>query len=408
MSRRSKGEGTIRKRSDGRWEGRFVNCIGETKYLYGQSKSDVKRKLQEITYVNDTDTFKEIRGDIELDIWFEHYVEVKKRMIKARSLNQTIIAYKAHISPVLGKLIMCQISTNDIVNLMNVLEKKNISESHISNILTHAHTMFNFAVQEGVIAKSPFLYIKHHQRVKKTRRNITSEELSHILEVAKSLDYSMYLMLITMLCTGIRAGELCGIRWNDFDKNFVSLRIDEAIPDHKFENTTKTCNSDRVIPLMKVLQDEYKELYTYKQPKEDDFVFINRIGTPFRTENVDHKFRYIRKCVMDIYPEDNISDITPHCLRHTFTTNGITAGVPIKNMQLLLGHADTRTLLSTYMHVSYEDKKTSIDIIENNSITTLLENKKSSSETKLNEKWGMVKRYKGIENYNKELKCRLT
>lgn len=45
MSRRSKGEGTIRKRSDGRWKGRYVNCLGETKSVYGQSKADVKRKL---------------------------------------------------------------------------------------------------------------------------------------------------------------------------------------------------------------------------------------------------------------------------------------------------------------------------------------------------------------------------
>lgn len=76
MSRRTKGEGTIRKRSDGRWEGRYVNCIGETKSVYGQSKSDVKRRLQEITY-NDSKIFRDVRGDIELDIWFEHYIKIK-------------------------------------------------------------------------------------------------------------------------------------------------------------------------------------------------------------------------------------------------------------------------------------------------------------------------------------------
>lgn len=77
MSRRSKGEGTIRKRSDGRWKGSYVNCLGETKSVYGQSKADVKRKLQEITYTNDSNVFREIRGNIELDIWFEHYIDLK-------------------------------------------------------------------------------------------------------------------------------------------------------------------------------------------------------------------------------------------------------------------------------------------------------------------------------------------
>lgn len=80
--------------------------------------------MQEITYTNDTNVFKEIRGDIELDIWFEHYIDLKKRMIKARSLNQIKLAYNTHISPVLGDILICQISPNDIINLVSILEKK--------------------------------------------------------------------------------------------------------------------------------------------------------------------------------------------------------------------------------------------------------------------------------------------
>ena len=66
MSRRTKGEGTIRKRSDGRWEGRYTNCIGEVKSVYGKSKSDVRRDLKEITYNNDPKMFRDIRGDIQV------------------------------------------------------------------------------------------------------------------------------------------------------------------------------------------------------------------------------------------------------------------------------------------------------------------------------------------------------
>jgi hypothetical protein len=105
---------------------------------------------------------------------------------------------------------------------------------------------------------------------------------------------------------------------------------------------------------------------------------------------------------MDIYPKDNISDITPHCLRHTFTTNGIASGVSIKNIQLLLEHADTKTLLSTYMHVSYEDKKSSISIIENNS--NVIPKSIPNCNKNNSNKWGTVTRYKGKDNYNKLLK----
>ena len=73
--------------------------------------------------------------------------------------------------------------------------------------------------------------------------------------------------------------------------------------------------------------NEYKDLYTFNQPKQNDYLFINRVGKPFKTSNVDKKFRYLRSCVMEEYPDDDISNVTPHYLRHTFTTNGITAGV---------------------------------------------------------------------------------
>ena len=399
MSRRTKGEGTIRKRSDGRWEGRFVNCLGETKSVYGQTKAAVSRKLQEITYNNNTDVFNNIRGDIELDIWFEHYVTIKKRMIKDRSLYQTQLAYKNHISPILGDVLVCKITPNDIINLINVLEKKSLSTTSIDNILTHAKAMFKFAAEEGVISKSPFLYVRKDKKTKKSRRNLTQLEVEHILETSKKLDYTMYLMICTMLYSGIRVGELCALRWDDFDRNFTSIRIDESLTDARFETSTKTESSERIVPLTIFLQNEYKDLYTFNQPKQNDYVFINRVGKPFKTSNVDKKFRYLRSCVMEEYPDDDISNVTPHYLRHTFTTNGITAGVSIKNMQLLLGHASTKTLMETYLHVGYEDKIESINLIEKNSTVVPFQNQFYEKQSiypakEQNSKWSVTRRYK--------------
>ena len=67
MSKRTKGEGTIRKRSDGRWEGRYVNCIGETKYIYGKNKNEVRNELKNVIYDYNATNHQEIRGDITLE-----------------------------------------------------------------------------------------------------------------------------------------------------------------------------------------------------------------------------------------------------------------------------------------------------------------------------------------------------
>lgn len=406
MSRRTKGEGTIRKRSDGRWEGRYTNCIGEVKSVYGKSKSDVRRDLKEITYNNDPKMFRDIRGDIELDIWFKHYIKIKKSMIKERSVNQIQLIYKTHISPVLGNILIYLISPNDVINLITTLETKNLSQTYIENILTHTRAMFKFAAEEGVIARSPFLYVKKKRQIKKVRRNLTIIEVKHLLEVSKSMDYPMYLMICTMLYTGIRPGELCALKWNDFGTDFSCVKIDESLTDSKFETSTKTISSIRTIPLIAFLQNEYKELFQYKAPQFDEHVFMNRCKRPYKTDNIDQKFRHLKKCISEIYPNDDFSDITPHCLRHTFATAGINSGVPIKSMQALLGHANTRTLMDTYMHIEQNDQKVSINMIEEHSVIKLHTVELSDDETQF-KKWSNVKRFKGLDNYKNELQHRL-
>ncbi len=131
------------------------------------------------------------------------------------------------------------------------------------------------------------------------------------------------------------------------------------------------------------------QIYRYKKPEIGSYVFINRCGRPYKTNNVDKKFRYIRKCISEIYPDDDFTDITPHCLRHTFATAGVNAGVPIKSMQALLGHANTKTLLDTYMHIGQEDKRISINMIEETSTVNL--SVPNSSDDKLqSKKWSKV------------------
>ena len=131
--------------------------------------------------------------------------------------------------------------------------------------------------------------------------------------------------------------------------------------------------------------------------QDNGYVFLNRVGRPYKTSNVDQKFRYIRKCVMAKYPSDNIANVTPYYLRHTFTTNGITAGVSIKNMQELLGHATTHTLTETYLHTGHEEKIKSIQLIEKNSNNTL-SNICVKTTAEMQNKWCKVKQYKTIES----------
>lgn len=399
MSKRTKGEGTIRKRSDGRWEGRYVNCIGETKSIYGKNKNEVRNKLKNVIYDYNATNHQEIRGDITLNLWFKHYIKIKQQMIKSQSINQIVLAFKNHISPIIGEILMCEINANDIINLINSLDTKDISETYKVTVLRHTKAMFKFATEEGVIKKSPFLYVKINDTGStKCRRILTNTEIEHLFTIARTTDYQFYLMLCTLLFTGIRVGELCGLKWNDFNEDFSSIRIDESLSNKRFENTTKTRYSMRVVPLTEFLKYEYIEFYKYKnQPNMNEYVYLNRRGTPFETQHIDSKFRYLKTCVSQYYPNDDFSDITPHCLRHTFATQGLKAGVPIKEIQELLGHASATTTLQIYTHVDYVEKQHSISLIESNT-NAPIKRDVDSSDKQLKEKWFNTTRYGSKKN----------
>ena len=121
-----------------------------------------------------------------------------------------------------------------------------------------------------------------------TYRKVISR-MDYIMQDIKLGDNDMHIRY-----TGIRPGELCALKWNDFGADFSCVKIDESLTDSKFETSTKTISSIRTIPLIAFLQNEYNELYHYKAPQLHEHVFINRCSRPYKTSNSDKKFRYLK------------------------------------------------------------------------------------------------------------------
>ena len=371
VKRREKGEGTIRKRTDGRWEGRYLDSAGNIKYIYSISKQEVREKLKEFSYIKNSTQFDGIGGDVPLDVYFKRYIDIKRYSIKERSINQIELAYNSHIKPILGKKILYNITINDIVMLKQSLEKKNLSDASQQNIMTHFKTLMNFATKEGLLKQNPFIYLSTAQKIKKksTRRDLTDEEINYILNEAKlAKDYNdrIYLILCTLIYTGMRVGELCALRWNDFDiGNFQYVQIDESHTDSKYETTTKTESGNRTLPLNHLLSKQYKQLFAELKPSSlDSYVFITKRGNPYDSSLIALRLKFLKEQIRQKYNVD-LSEVTPHYFRHTFATRGIANGVPLKDMQELLGHADTRTLMEVYMHTNNKNKMNSINIIWN-------------------------------------------
>lgn len=372
MKRKEKGYGNIRRRDDGRWEARYVDISGKRKSIYGKTKTEVREKLDELVYVKNETSHDTVSGDITLSTWFPHYIEIKAYQVKQQSIDQIKSAFYNHIEPLLGKKILCQINMSDIARTLGYIKKKGLSRITVLNITTHMRAMFNFAVQEGLLKSSPMFTIKNECTRTTTKRALTSEEINLIFSYVYRKDYQFYFMLCTMLLTGMRPGEVCGLKWEDFSDDFNIVRVTESITRNKYGTDTKTEYSVRDIPLTEFLQKEFKKQHQLVN-KATGYVFINRNRQHYNSTYMSRRFKDLKENLEDTMDID-LGKITPHYLRHTFATLGVQSGVNITNLSRILGHADTSMLLNVYSHATIKDKAESVEKIAENVLDFLAPN----------------------------------
>lgn len=294
-SRRTKGEGTIRKRADGRWEGRFIDSTRQTRYIYRYSRSEVSEELRKLVSLKSMNIFDSVGGDVDFDTWFEHYCAIKSLSIKQRSIHQIKCAYNKHIKPILGKKLIYRIKPNDILKVVKSVRNKGLSDCSVNNIITHFKGMIRFAVQENIIQKNPLIPIKTSRKPKKKRRSLTPSEINCILEEARAQERQIYLMIYTLISTGIRVSELCGLKWNYFAADYSYIAINAGHTDNIFETSLKSEASERVVYLSDDLREKFIEFYHIcKQNRRSlKYIFINRKKRPFTDATVEKRLHYI-------------------------------------------------------------------------------------------------------------------
>ena len=195
-----------------------------------------------------------------------------------------------------------------------------------------------------------------------------------------------YPIFVIMLWTGMRVGEITGLRWCDIDLEEQTISVNHTLVYYSIRteqdqifaiNTPKTKAGERIIPMLPkvkeafLMEKAYQEECGIKSNAEvdgfRDFIFVNRFG------NVQHQgtlnkalYRIIRDCNYEILDNDHKEDIVilpkfiNHSLRHTFTTRMCEAGVNIKAMQDILGHADAETTMDIYAEATKDLKKSEL------------------------------------------------
>lgn len=361
-TRKPKGEGSICKRSDGRWMWRDSSGhdpkTGKQKQvcLYGKTQAEVLQKKR--AYLAELETTGHVisPSSITLEKWLDEWITTYCKTLKPRALETYRSSINTRIVPYLGKAKLKTLRQKDIQEFVNQLMDEGLSAKSVKNTHGVLHAALQKAVELEYIKSNPSNNIALPKLQKKEMQTIPETSIKSFLSL---FDGDYFQPLITFaLYTGLRQGELMGLSWDNVDLEHKALTVRQQlvlVTGEGWRLTSPKHDKVRTIPLtsqaMEILKEQKERQARMESESlglwnnEYNLVFTNPLGRHIcRTTLMEHWYRAIK--------ESEFSNLRFHDLRHTFATYLLVAGVNYKVLSELLGHSSVSFTMSTYAHVS--------------------------------------------------------
>lgn len=373
----AQGSGTIRKRSDGRWEARYT--IGfdpatgkqKQKSIYGKTQREVRERLTEITADLDNGIYieptKDTVGDW-LEAWLETYVKFSVKPYTMDAYQRVCCNY---LKPALGAVRLSSLTAPQIQRFYNsLLIEKKLSPKTVRNIHGIFHRAMNQAMKLGMVRSNPTELCDLPRARRKEIRPMEQDKIELFLAAIKGTKYEL-LYQITLF-TGMRQGEVLGLTWDcvDFDHNTLYInkqlqRTNKVGGDYTLVPTKNGRSriitaAPSVMLLLKKQRSHQAQAQLLAGGEWDNrwnLVFTNELGGHLTHFTV---YRHFKKAVTSIGMEEERF----HDLRHSYAVAAIESGDDIKTVQSNLGHATASFTLDVYGHVSQKMRQQSADRME--------------------------------------------
>ena len=296
--------------------------------------------------------------------WLEIHSIASELAINTK--NDYIGRIENHIIPIIGDYKLCDLNMDIMQDFYNTL-LKSMKPVSAKKVLDIVNSCLKWAKSKKLIYDIPTEFIKKAKCSKPKIKYWNQEEVNYFLNYIK--DTYLYTPIFIDVLTGLRIGELCGLRWCDVDLvNGVINVNQQLIHDKRLKvlmlADLKTPSSHRTITIPNVLITYLSELKAIRKASDNDFVVLNRNDTKYTPRNLSMNFT--KKVQKFLLPKEKykgsipnymqLKQITFHGLRHTHATLLIANGENIKVVSERLGHSSITMTLNTYTHV-LEDMK---------------------------------------------------
>jgi integrase len=337
------------------------------RYFYGKTRAEVLEKMSEVQQRVGNGLIAEPSKMFFaewIDIWLNEYM--RPPIIRPTTWESYEAQVRKHIKPALGHLRLNELRTDHLQKLYNDKHSSGLSARSVKYIHTVIHGALNQARDEGKILRNPAEHVKVPKQDKKEIQYFDTEAVGKFLNAAHGTDYfpAYYLEL----ATGLRRGELLGLRWKDVDLESGTVTVNQGLvrtkqglifqkPKTKLANRTISIPVE-VVGVLKMYQSRWKVM------KDDagegwhnnDLLFCSKLGKPLDPRSFTHHFERLLK-------KAGLPKITFHGLRHTYATMNLQEGVDIKTTQENLGHHSASFTLDVYSSVTDKMKKSATDKI---------------------------------------------
>lgn len=357
----------ISQRKDGLYTARFTNRFGKRiSPIYAKTEREIKRLYREEKY-KDEHGLSSSDANMTLNMWFDEWLSlVGNQRLKESTVEGYTHYFNAQIRPYLGSMKLVKITPMIIQKWL--VDRKKAGLASVDCYLSALKTVLRDAVVLGILPVNPAQSIVGIKKEVKKTASLTKWQIQYLLDnfECKSDRVDWKLVVRFLVLTGYRFGEMAGLNVSDIDwnQNVIHVRRTLHVPHQSgksaYFTTPKTPQSKRDTPMTLELrtiileaiqlqvmwQSKFPQHWKTRDPISEGLLFTTRFGKPISNSVMNKALKRITEQLnVGLPPDKQFPKVTAHCFRDTFASLGYEVGVPIKEMQSLLGHSDASMTL---------------------------------------------------------------